>query len=146
MIKITEQIRNLLNSALADGTPCLVGTSTKDGRPQISPKGSVVAFNDDTLCYWERSGRSALTRVNENPHIVVFYRNAARAKEIPYRGGVIRFYGDARVLTSGADRDKVWELIPEAERKPDPEKKGAAVLVRLDRIEEISGNIIMQRD
>jgi hypothetical protein len=58
----------------------------------------------------------------------------------------MRFYGDARVLTDGADRDKVWELIPEAERKPDPEKKGAAVLVRLDRIEEISGNIIMQRD
>ena len=76
----------------------------------------------------------------------MFFRNAARAKEIPYRGGVMRFYGDARVLTSGADRDKVWELIPEAERKPDPEKKGAAVLVRLDRIEEISGNIIMQRD
>jgi predicted pyridoxine 5'-phosphate oxidase superfamily flavin-nucleotide-binding protein len=146
MIKVTDQMRSLLNSALADGTPCLVGTATKDGYPQISPKGSVVVFNDDTLCYWERSGRSALKRVNENPHIVVYYRNVARIKEIPYRAGVMRFYGDARVLTSGADRDKVWELIPEAERKPDPEKKGTAVLVRLDRIEELSGNIIMQRE
>lgn len=146
MIKMTDLMRNLLNSALADGTPCVVGTSTKDGHPQISPKGSVVVFNDDTLCYWERSGRSALKRVNENPHIVVYYRNAARMKEMPYRAGIIRFYGDARVLTEGADRDKVWELIPEAERKPDPEKKGAAILVRVDRIEEISGNIIMQRD
>lgn len=146
MIKMTDLMRNLLNSALADGTPCVVGTSTKDGHPQISPKGSVVVFNDDTLCYWERSGRSALKRVSENPHIVVYYRNAARIKEMPYRAGIIRFYGDARVLTSGADRDKVWELIPEAERKPDPEKKGAAVLVSLDRIEEISGNVIMQRD
>jgi predicted pyridoxine 5'-phosphate oxidase superfamily flavin-nucleotide-binding protein len=146
MIKMTELMRSLLNSALADGTPCLVGTATADGHPQISPKGSVVVFNDDTLCYWERSGRSALKRVNENPHVAIYYRNTARMKEIPYRAGIIRFYGDARVLTSGADRDKVWELIPEAERKPDPEKKGAAVLVRVDRIEEISGNVIMQRD
>ncbi len=146
MIKMTELIRGLLNSALADGTPCLVGTASKDGFPQISPKGSVVVFNDDTLCYWERSNRSSLKRLAENPHVAIYYRNAAKAKDMPYRAGAIRFYGDAHVVTSGPDRDKVWELIPEAERKPDPEKKGAAVLVRLDRVEEISGNIVMQRD
>ena len=146
MIKMTELMRDLLNNALADGTPCLVGTATKDGHPQISPKGSVVVFNDDTLCYWERSNRGAARHVSENPHITIFYRNAARIKEIPYRAGCIRFYGDARLVTGGADRDRVWELIPEAERKPDPEKKGTAVLVRVDKIEEISGNIIMQRD
>jgi len=146
MIKITDLIRGVLGSALADGTPCLVGTATRDGFPQISPKGSVSVFNDDTLCYWERSQRSAAQRVAENPHVVIWYRNPAKAKDMPYRGGIIRFYGDARVLTSGADRDKVWEIIPEAERKPDPEKKGAAVLVSLRSIEEISGNVVMKRD
>ncbi len=145
MIEITQTIRDLLNSALADGTPCLVGTSTKDGHPQISPKGSVVAFTDDTLCYWERSGRSSAKRILENPHVAIFYRNAAKAGK-DFRGGVIRFYGDVTVLNDGADRDKVWELIPEAERKPDPEKKGAAVLVKLSSIEEISGNVVMKRD
>ena len=145
MIEISQAIRDLLNSALADGTPCLVGTSTKDGHPQISPKGSVVAFNDDTLCYWERSGRSSAKRILENPHVAIFYRNAAKAGK-DFRGGVIRFYGDVTVLNDGADRDKVWELIPEAERKPDPEKKGAAVLVKLSSIEEISGNVLMKRD
>ena len=146
MIKLTDLIRSLLNSALADGTPCLLGTATKDGHPQISPKGSIVVFNDDTLCYWERSNRSALKHLNENPHVAIYYRNAARMKEIPYRAGIIRFYGDAQLLTSGADRDKVWELIPEAERKPDPEKKGTAVLVRLSSVEELSGNVVMKRD
>jgi uncharacterized protein YdhG (YjbR/CyaY superfamily) len=146
MIKLTDLIRSLLNSALADGTACLLGTSTKDGHPQISPKGSIVVFNDDTLCYWERSNRSALKHLTENPHVVVYYRNAARMKEIPYRAGVIRFYGDATLLSDGADRDKVWELIPEAERKPDPEKKGTAVLIRLSSVEELSGNVVMQRE
>jgi len=144
MIKLTEQIRDVLNTALADGTPCLVGTSSKDGHPQISPKGSVIVFNDDTLAYWERSNRSSLNRLHENPHVAIFYRNAAKAKD--FRAGVMRFYGDAKVVTSGADRDKVWELIPEAERKPDPEKKGAAILVRLNSVEELSGNVVMKRD
>ena|SRR5256885_16732935 len=144
MIKLTDQIRSALNSALADGTPCLVGTASKDGHPQISPKGSVVVFNDDTLCYWERSNRSSLNRLNENPHVAIFYRNAAKVKD--FRAGVIRFYGDAKLLTSGPERDQVWELIPEAERKPDPEKKGAAVLVRLSSVEELSGNVVMKRD
>ena len=66
-IQLTQTIRDLLNSALADGTFCLVGTASKDGRPQISPKGSVVVFNDDTLCYWERSNRSAAKRVLREP-------------------------------------------------------------------------------
>jgi len=63
-----------------------------------------------------------------------------------FRAGIARFYGDAQLLTSGADRDVVWELIPEAERKPDPEKKGSAVLVKLTSVEEISGNVVMKRD
>ena len=145
MIKLTETIRDVLNTALADGTPCLVGTSTKDGHPQISPKGSVIVLNDDTLAYWERSNRSSLNRLHENPHVAIFYRNAARAGK-EFRAGVIRFYGDASLVTSGPDRDKVWDLIPEAERKPDPEKKGAAVLVRLNSVEELSGNVVMKRD
>jgi hypothetical protein len=146
LIKLTDLMRNLLNSALSDGTPCLVGTATKDGYPQISPKGSVVVFDDETLCFWERSKRSALHRLEENPHLCVYYRNAARTAEIPYRAAVIRFYGEARLVESGPERDKTWDLIPEAERKPDPEKKGTAVLVRLARVEELNGNVIMQRD
>ena len=144
MIQLTDEIRSALNSALADGTPCLVATSTKDGHPQISVKGSVVVFDDKTLCYWERSHRSSKARLNENPHVAIWYRNAAKVKN--FRAGIMRFYGDAELLTCGADRDKVWELIPEAERKPDPEKKGSAVLVRLNSVEEITGNVVMKRD
>ena len=146
MIKLTDQMRSLLNSALSDGTPCLLGTASKDGYPQISPKGSIVVFDDDTLCFWERSKRSALKRIEENPHVSVYYRNAARAAEIPYRAGCMRFYGDVRLVESGPQRDKIWDLIPEAERKPDPEKKGIGVLIKVNRVEELSGNVIMQRD
>jgi len=146
MIKMTDLIRGLLNTALADGTPCLLGTASKDGHPQISPKGSIVVFNDDTLCYWERANRSAMKHVGENPHVAIYYRNAAKAKDLPWRAGCLRFYGEVRALPAGPGRDRVWEMIPEAERKPDPEKKGTAMLVSIDRVEDILGNVVMRRD
>ena len=80
MIKITPVMKELLDKALADGTPCLIGTASKDGHPQISPKGSVAVFDDGTLCYWERSHRSSQKRLNENPNVMVYYRNPARKR------------------------------------------------------------------
>ena len=59
MINFSDEIVARLDSALADGYSCLARTASKDGEPQISPKGSVVAFNRDTLAYWERATRSA---------------------------------------------------------------------------------------
>ena len=51
MIEMTDEMKELLGNALADRMACLVGTATKDGRPQISPKGSVMVFDKDTLAY-----------------------------------------------------------------------------------------------
>ena len=45
MINLTDEMVSRLDSALADGYSCLVGTASKDGEPQISPKGSVMAFD-----------------------------------------------------------------------------------------------------
>ena len=146
MIKLTDLMRTLLNKALADGAPCLVGTATRDGKPQISPKGSVAVYDDETLCFWERSMRTAHAHIGENPHVVVYYRNLARAQEMPYRGGAIRFHGRARIVQSGAERDRVWGLTIPAEQERDPEKKGVGVLIAVDRVEELTGNVVMKRD
>jgi len=145
MIKMTPLMKELLDKALADGTPCLVGTASKEGRPQISPKGSVAVFGDDTLCYWERSHRSSQRRIGENPFVTVYYRNPAR-KENPYRAGCIRFHGKARLVTGGPERDKAWDLTNHEEQSKDPEKKGAAVIIDLDLVEQIDSTIIMKKD
>ena len=145
MIKMTPLMKELLDKALEDGTPCLVGTASKEGRPQISPKGSVAIFGDDKLCYWERSHRTSPKRIAENPFVTVYYRNPAR-KENPYRAGCIRFHGKGRVVTSGPERDKAWSLTNHEEQSKDPDKKGAAVIIDLDLIEQIDSSVIMKRD
>src|SRR5436190_6896175 len=139
-------MKDLLSKALADGTPCLVGTASKEGGPQISPKGSLAVFDDQTLCYWERSHRSSQAHIEGNPHVVVYYRNAARAKENPYRSSAIRFHGTARIVRSSSERERAWQLTNSEEQSKDPDKKGFAVLIDVERIEELSGAVIMTRD
>jgi hypothetical protein len=145
MIQIDDLMTRLIAAAFDDGVPCLVGTSTADGHPQISPKGSVAVYDSETLSFWERSFRSSYAALEANPHVVVYYRNQARAAEMPYRGAALRFHGEARVAAEGPERERAWELTNPGEQSRDPEKKGVAILVRVDKIEELSGTVIMER-
>src|ERR1700734_257559 len=108
MIQMTDEMARWLEMAPRDGVPALVATSTKDGHPQVSPKGSVAVFDPETLCFWERSFRSSYDAVQENPHVVVYFRNPKRKDEIPHRGNSLRFHGDARLVTEGPDWERAW--------------------------------------
>ena len=139
MIAIEGEMRDMLNNALADRMVCLVGTASKDGQPQISVKGSVSVYDGETLAYWERSLRSALENVSENPQIVIFYRNPD--KRINWR-----FHGTATVHESGEIRDKVKSQTPQPELDRDPDDKGIAILVKVDSITDLGGNTLQQKD
>jgi predicted pyridoxine 5'-phosphate oxidase superfamily flavin-nucleotide-binding protein len=146
MIKMTELMRELLTNAVAEGVPCLLGTATKDGRPQISPKGTLAVFDDETLSFWERSYRTSYNAFLENPRVVVYYRNGPRTAELPFRNGAVRFHGVARITEDEAERARVFALSPAIEQSRDPQRKGVAVLIRVDLIEDLAGEVIMQRD
>ena len=139
MIAIEGEMREMLNSALADSMVCLVGTASKDGQPQISMKGSVSVYDDETLAYWERSLRSALENVSENPKVVIFYRNPE--KRINWR-----FQGIATAYESGEIREKVKGQTPQPELDRDPDDKGVAILVKVDRITDLGGTVLQQKD
>jgi predicted pyridoxine 5'-phosphate oxidase superfamily flavin-nucleotide-binding protein len=143
MPSMTPQLGELLDKALAEGTACLVGTASKDGDPQISPKGSVAVFDEKTLSYWERSGRTAIAHLKENPKVVVYYRNAAHAGEMPYtQGGALRFHGKARVISEGPVREQIWNKTIPAEQERDKDKKGVGVLIDVEKIEMLSGTAV----
>lgn len=144
-IQMTERHTRFLAQAAEDGAPPLVGTASKDGDPQISPKGTVAVFDPETLCFWERSYRTSYYALEENPRVLVYCRNPKRAKELPFRNGALRFRGVARVATDGASRQRVWDLSPKGEQERDPERKGIAILIRVDLIEDLAGQVIMKR-
>lgn len=138
MPAISDDVKAILNSALADGTPCLVGTVSAGGTPEISPKGSMLVLDAGTLAYWERSKRNALKNVGANPNVVVYYRNPAHGEKLP-RGAALRFYGKAEIYEAGETRDRVMSMVVEPELKADPDRTGVAVVVKLDRITDLRG-------
>lgn len=78
-------------------------------------KGSVLVYDDETLAFWERSKRTALENISENPRVVVFYR-----------------------------KPQERTVRPELDR--DPDRKGVAVLIEIDLIDELSGNVLQRWD
>ena len=139
MINIDDEMRGLINNGLADDFPCMVGTASRDGEPQISVKGSVLVYDQESLAYWERSKRSALENVGENPKVVIFYRNTE--KRLNWR-----FYGTATIHEADAVREDVMSRTVQAELDRDPDRRGVAVVVRLNKIAELSGNVLQTQD
>ena len=139
MIAITVEMRELIDAALAARVPGFLGSASKEGLPQISIRGSVLVYDDETLAYWERSKRVSLTNISQNPQVVIFYRN-------PEKRVNWRFYGIASVYETGPVRDEVMGRTIQRELDRDPEREGVAVLVRLVRITTLAGEGLQQRD
>ena len=138
MIDMIGEIKDLVDRNHADGWSCIVGTSDKDGQPQLSLKGSVMVFDSETLAYWERAKRSALENVLANPKVVVLYNNMKDRVRW-------RFYGVAEVHESDAIRDEVMSRTVQDELDRDPDRLGVAVLVKVNKISELNGNVLQER-
>jgi hypothetical protein len=126
MIDLSDMAEHV-NTAQADGVPCLVGTATRDGRPDVAFKGSVMVWDRDHLAFWERSKGTTLANLRENPQVAVVYRNGAIGK-------AWRFFGVAELHESGPLREQIMGRTIQAELDRDPERTGVGVLIRVDRV------------
>ena len=51
----------------------------------------------------------------------------------------LKFAGRARVMSDPAERNQVFKAAPERERKGDPDRKGLAVVIELDKVSGVVG-------
>lgn len=138
MIALTEEMAAAINNARADLAPVLVATASGSGMPDLAYKGSVMVFDDEHLAWWEWAHGTTLTNVRENGQACLYYRN-------PKTRQSLKFFGTAEVYDDGSLREQVMARTIEAELERDPERKGAAVVVRVDRVIE-AGKEIMRRE
>jgi predicted pyridoxine 5'-phosphate oxidase superfamily flavin-nucleotide-binding protein len=140
-IHLTEEMRDAINGALANGTPVVVAYVDERGQPRLSFRGSTQVFGDDQLAIWVRNPEGGLVRaLAANPRITLLYRN-------PQPRTMLTFEGRGHIDAADATRTAVYERSPEVERNLDPERKGLALIVDLDRVTGItpSGRVLMQR-
>jgi len=138
MINIPDQMREQIDNALANGCPCILATVSGEGEPDIGFKGSMMVFDNESLAYWERTRRQHMKNVKENPRVVVLFRD-------PKTRAGWRCHGVATMHESGPVREQVMARTVKDELDKDPERQGAAVVIRVDKITTMGGQVVQSR-
>jgi len=137
--KIPAVLHEHINTAFPANV-CLVATVLPGGFAQVSPRGSTMVFDDEHLALWERGKGSTSEHLRDGTKVTVFLRKPQlREAGILPKGGIARFYGIAAIHRSGAAYEEVWRRLVQPEKERDPEKKGYAVLIRVERAEDLDG-------
>ena len=134
-LKLSDAMKNAVDSAFGTGKPLAISYVDESGAPQLSYRGSTQAFSDTELAIWVRNpdGR-ILESIAKNPAVALIYGNFD-----PNNRGFMIFRGRARIDGSEAVRRQVYERAHEFERSQDKERKGVAMVIDLDSIEGFFG-------
>ena len=139
MAKIPKSLHEHINTAFPAHV-CLVGTVLPNGFAQVSPRGSTMVFDDEHIALWERGKGSTNENLRDGTKVTVFFRKPAlRESGLLPKGGIARFYGRAQIHKSGPVYDEVWRRLIQPEKDRDPNKAGYAVLIAIERAEDLDG-------
>lgn len=86
-------------------------------------------FGPQQLAIWVRKRDDGLAKaIGTRPEITLFYVDLAE------RGVVYTFYGRGVVSNDPAVNDQVWAATPQGEQAQDPDRRGVALIIELDRV------------
>lgn len=141
--KTVATIPKLLHEHINTAFPvnvCLVATVLPSGFAQVTPRGSLMVFDDDHFAFWERGKGTTNANLQDGSKITVFFRKPElRVSGLLPKGGIARFYGIATLHRTGPVREQIWERVIQPEKDRDPEMKGFGVLVKIERAEDLGG-------
>jgi hypothetical protein len=138
MIEILDQMKELIDPALANGCPCILATVSGDGEPDIGFKGSMMVFDKQSLAYLERTKRVHLKNLKENRKVIVLFRDAKT--QVAWR-----FHGTAELHDSGPIWEQGMARTVKEELDKDPERKGIIVQIHVDKITNMGGQVLQSR-
>jgi hypothetical protein len=132
-LTLTDDLKQRINNAYANGTPIIIGYVNEDRQPSMSFRGSTQVYSDTQLAVWARNPDGGLVKaMDTNPNVTLLYRDPNPAGG-PSRS-IITFRGRGRVDRSDAVRRTVYDNSPEPERAADKEQRGVAVIIDLDSV------------
>ena len=130
-MRLTDEIKQSVNNALASGKPMIIAYVDPEGQPSLSFRGSTHVHSDNQLAVWVRNPEGGLLKgLQGNPKVTLMYRD-------PETRTTLQFRGTARIDESEQMRDTVYNASPEPERNADKEKKGKAMVIDLERVDGI---------
>ncbi|MCI0900591.1 MAG: pyridoxamine 5'-phosphate oxidase family protein [Chloroflexi bacterium] len=139
MIKLTEEMRELVNNARESGNPCIVATASPGGTPNCGYIGTVLALDDSSFVYRDRTGRTPLEHIEDNPKVVLLFRHSEQQTGWKFRC-------TASVHEKGPVYEDAINRLFESGLITDPESKTAAVVLQIDQVLTLFGEVLQERE
>ena len=139
MIQLTEEMTRLINHARDDGFPCIVATASSDGTPNAGYIGTVLTVDGDTFVYRDRTMRDPLEHIEENPKVIVLFRNVTEDAGWKFRC-------TASVVRQGEVYADMTNRLAESGLISDPSLGGAIVTLRIDQVLTLFGEVLQERE
>ena len=142
MIQLTEEMKELIDNALANGTPCILATASLDGVPNAGFRGTMMVLDEESLAYRERGPLSAVRQLEENPRVVVLFRSPGQngGQDVGWK-----FRCTAAVYRNGPMFQQVMERLVAEGLLREADGTGTAVVLRVDQILTLFGEILQER-
>ena len=90
MAKLSPEVKKMLGEI----RPSLVATASKDGKPNVSPKGSLPVVDDEHIAFAEIASPRTIANLRQNPQVCVLVLDPATRKGC-------RIWGKAVIEDSG---------------------------------------------
>ena len=139
MIHLTDEMTELINRARDDGFPCIVATASPDGTPNAGYIGTVLAVDESTFVYRDRTMRQPLEHIEDNHKVIVLFRNAAVDAGWKFRC-------TASVEREGEVFDDMTNRLAQSGLISDPGLGGAIVVLRIDQVLTLFGEVLQERE
>lgn len=105
-MKLTPELQKLMT----EGMPAMVATSSKSGRPNVSPKGSLRILDEEHLIFAESASPRTIANLRENPQVAVLCLNMSSRKGC-------RIWGNGEIVSSGPLFDQVAKDVMERRKQ-----------------------------
>ncbi len=125
MAKLTADMKAMLGKQLA-----VVATASRSGVPNVGPKGSVMAIDDETLVYSEATGGKTFRNLQENPAVSVMVIDREKSDGFQAKG-------KAELITSGSLFEQIARR-QEERKKPRPQY---VVKIAIDEIYSVGSGM-----
>jgi len=139
---LSPTIQVLIRNAWDDGYPCLLATVGPEG-PNITPKGSMIVFDDEHLAYWERSKRTVLDNLGMEKRVCVMYANFKAQRDGILDSGFLRFFGTVELHESGPIREAIFAKLLPREQTHVGAEAGIGVMIRIEKAIDVRGKLLM---
>ena len=124
MITIPNDIKNFVNFQKLG----YVATISKDGTPNLSPKGTIAVIDESTLVFADIRSPQTMQNQNENPSVEINVVD-------PFQRAGYRFKGDGKIINNGSEFEKILEYYVKTGVKS---KINAVVIVDVKSMSEIT--------